>query len=538
MKLALATFLVATNLLAFDSGLQTIVKTDSGWVSGSGTTVRSYRGIPYAAPPVGDLRWKPPQPAKPWKGIRVAKEFLPVCPQPEIMTGARQSENCLGLNIWTPARSASDKLPVMFWIHGGGFLIGASSQTVYDGEPLASQGVVVVSINYRMGIFGFLAHPALSTESPERVSGNYGMLDMVAGLQWVKRNIGAFGGDPNNVTIFGESAGGTAVLLLMVMPQSDGLFQKVIAESAAWLFGPFSHMRESWYGRVPMEKFGEKLGGDLAALRSKSTAEVLKLGVPIQAGSDAADRGETYLPIVDGWSLPDDPARLFLEGKFHNVPLIAGTNADEGTLMGGPPVHDLAALQKFAAQQFGSQAEAMLTAYPAAADAEAHDAATHAYADLLFLQGTRSVLRAVAKANPKTYQYQFTRLNGIGRKVKWGVFHASELPYVFGTLPDSAYGTEPSFFGDFSPDADSYNDVDARLSKAMMAAWVRFARTGDPNGPGLASWPRFSDGKESYLEFGDQIVAKTALRKKQLDFLTGFAESQRAHKSAATNGSR
>jgi para-nitrobenzyl esterase len=201
-------------------------------------------------------------------------------------------------------------------------------------------------------------------------------------------------------------------------------------------------------------------------------------------------------------------------------------------------VHNLAALRKWAEQQFGSQADGMLAAYPAATDTEAYDAATHASGDYLFLQGTRSVLRAAAKANPKTYQYQFTRLNGIGRKIKWGVFHASELPYVFGTLPDSAYGTQPTMLGDFSPDPDSYSDQDARLSKAMSAAWVRFAKTGDPNGAGLASWPRFSDGKESYMEFGDQIIVKTALRKNQLDFLTGFSASQRARNGAATAASR
>jgi para-nitrobenzyl esterase len=255
-------------------------------------------------------------------------------------------------------------------------------------------------------------------------------------------------------------------------------------------------------------------------------------------GGEAADRGESYMPVVDGWSLPDDPARLFSEGKFHHVAIIAGTNADEGTLLGGPPVHNLDALRKWAQEQFGTQADGMLAAYPAATDTEAYDAATHASGDYLFLQGTRSVLRAAAKANPKTYQYQFTRLNGIGRKIKWGVFHASELPYVFGTLPDSAYGTQPSMLGDFSPDPDSYSDQDARLSKAMSAAWVRFAKIGDPNGPGLASWPRFSDGKESYMEFGDQIVVKTALRKNQLDFLTGFSSSQRAHNSGSGSGSR
>ena len=345
MKLTIAALLSITPALAATSGLETVVKIDSGLVAGSGTTVRSYKGIPFAAPPVGNLRWKLPQPVKPWKGIRIANSFPAMCPQFQLIPGP-QSEDCLGLNVWTPARSASDKLPVMVWIHGGGFVIGASSQSAYDGEPLASQGVVVVSINYRLGIFGFFAHPALSRESPAGVSGNYGILDMVAALEWVKRNIGAFGGNPNNVTIFGESAGGTAVCLLMVVPQAQGLFHKVIAESAWGLYNPISHLKESWYGRIPLEKFGETQG-DLATLRSKSMADIAKMVGPPDISGDKAARGEEYVPVVDGVVLPDDPARLFSMGNFANVPLIAGTNADEGTLLGGPPVHNLADLRKF-----------------------------------------------------------------------------------------------------------------------------------------------------------------------------------------------
>jgi para-nitrobenzyl esterase len=550
MKLTIAALLSVASALAATSGMEAVVKIDSGLVAGSGTAVRSFKGIPFAAPPVGDLRWKPPQPAKPWKGVRIAKGFPAMCPQFQFIPGP-QSEDCLGLNVWTPARAASEKLPVMVWIHGGGFVIGASSQSAYDGEPLASQGVVVVSINYRLGIFGFLAHPALSQESPQGVSGNYGILDMVAALEWVKRNIGAFGGDPDNVTIFGESAGGTAVCLLMVVPQAQGLFHKVIAESAWGMYNPISHLKESWYGRISMEKFGEMQGADLAALRSKNTAEILKMvGMPDMAG-DKADRGEAFVPVVDGVVFPDDPARLFAAGKFAHVALIAGTNADEGTLLGGPPVHNLAELRKFAQKTFGSQTDGLLAVYPASSDAEAFDAAAHAQGDYGFLQGTRSVLRAVSNANTKTlltvgkvrvasrqnkvFQYQFTRVNGIGRRIKWGSFHASEVPYVFATLPDSVYGTTASMVGDFSVDADSYNDQDTKLSKAMSSAWVRFAKTGDPNGPGLASWPVFTEQKESYLEFGDSIAAKTALRKKQLDFLSDFTASQRSPGAVTTS---
>jgi para-nitrobenzyl esterase len=360
------------------------------------------------------------------------------------------------------------------------------------------------------------------------------MLDMVAGLEWVKRNIGAFGGDPNNVTIFGESAGGTAVCLLMVMPQAQGLFHKVIAESAWGMFNPISHLKESWYGRIALEKFGEAQGA-LASLRAKSMTDIVKMVGPPDMGGDKASRGEDYVPVVDGVVLPDDPARLFSSGKFAHVALIAGTNADEGTLFGGPPVHGLAQLRTFATKTFGSQTDGLLAVYPASTDADAYAAATLAQGDYEFLAGTRSVLRAVAKGQNKAFQYQFTRVNGVGRRLKWGCFHASEVSYVFGTLPDSAYGTSATMIGDFSVDADTYNDVDKRLSKVMGQAWVRFAKTGDPNGPGLTSWPAFKEGNEAYLEFGDSIAAKTALHKKQLDFLTDFTANQREHGTITTS---
>jgi para-nitrobenzyl esterase len=527
MKWIIGVLLLAGPALAND--LDTLVKIDTGWVSGSGDAVRVYKGIPFAAPPTGDLRWKPPQPAKPWKGILVAKSFPANCPQALPLPGP-QSEDCLGLNVWTPAHPPAAKLPVMVWIYGGGFQIGATSQSAYDGTALAAQGVVLVSVNYRLGMFGFLAHPALDRESPQGASGNYGLLDMVAALQWVKRNIGAFGGDPGNVTIFGESAGGTAVCLLMVVPQADGLFQKVISESAAWMFGPISHITESWYGRVPMTKFGEKLGTDLAALRVKSVAELLKTLPPPMRRNDAADRGEAYMPVVDGWVIPDDPARLFAAGKFHHVALLAGTNADEGTLLGGPPVQTVAQYRTWAAEKVGAFADRLLTLYPASADAEAHAAAAQSSGDLLFLYGTRSVLRAASKANPNAFQYQFTRVNGVGRQLHWGAFHASEISYVWQTLPDSAYGTQASFIGDFSVNPDTYNGQDTKLSQAMSGAWVAFAKTGSPNGPGLAHWPAFA-GKESYMEFGDQIAAKESLRKPYVDFMSEFTESLRSHPS-------
>ena len=531
MRLISSIFLLALPALA--NNLATLVKIDTGWLSGveEGGGIRVYKGIPYAAPPVGPLRWKPPQRAKPWKDILVAKNFPNNCPQMALVPGP-QSEDCLGLNIWTPAKPGAN-LPVMVWIHGGGFQIGASSQSAYDGTALAAQGVVLVSINYRLGLLGFLAHPELDKESPHGASGDYGLMDMVAALQWVKRNITAFGGDPGNVTIFGESAGGTAVCLLMIVPQAQGLFQKVISESAAWMFGPISHITESWYGRIPLTKFGERLGADIAALRAKTPGELMRMLPPAMSNNGAADRGEAYMPVVDGWTIPDDPARLFASGNYHGVALIAGTNADEGTLMGGPPVHNLVQYRKWATEHVGPLADRLLALYPAATDADAHAASEKSSTDLVFLYGTRSVLRANAKVNPNTFQYQFTRVNGVGRQIHWGSFHGSEIPYVWQTLPDSVYGTGKIIFGDFSISPDTYNGQDTKLSLAMSQAWVAFAKTGSPNGPGLAQWPPFRDG-ESYMEFGDQIGAKRELRKPYVDFMSEFTEGLRSHMAAAT----
>jgi len=511
--------------------LETIVKTEAGLVAGSGTAIRVYKGIPFAAPPVGELRWKPPQPVKPWPGVLVAKNPSPVCPQSDRYHLGAQSEDCLKLNIWTSARSAGDKLPVMVWIHGGSFQVGATSQTVYDGEALAAQGVVLVTIEYRLGIFGFLSHPSLSAESPHGVSGNYGLLDMVAALGWVKRNIAAFGGDPGNVTIFGESAGGAAVFLLLVMPQADGLFHKAISESGGIIL-PVP-LKNEVDGIIPLEKQGEKLGIDVSVLRKMSTAEVLSLAPWRNAGVGSGHR-ILWSPVVDGWVLPDETSRLLQTGRFHKVPFLAGTNADEGTLF-NPPVKDLASFRNYA-QSLGVPADAALSHYPASNDGEAHGAAAKLGGDVQFLLGTRTVLREMAKANPKTFQYYFTRVTGVGRQLGWGSFHTQEIALVFGNLPDSYFGAEPSsLFGDLGVKVDTYDDVDAALSRTMSAQWVQFAKTGDPNGQGLPRWPRFNCDREAYLELGDRIVQVERLRKKQVEFLNKYAPDTTALKHAYTS---
>jgi para-nitrobenzyl esterase len=378
--------LLVVAVLSFNStGLAAVtdpVRVEQGLLAGmngSSADIRVYRGVPFAAPPVGDLRWKAPQPAAKWQGVRKAAEFSNACWQTPYPAAAAiyqamlpgLSEDCLYLNIWTPARSAKDRLPVMVWIHGGGFTRGFSGTSSYNGEVLARKGAVIVTINYRLGIFGFFAHPELTAESGHHASGNYALLDQIAALQWVQKNIGAFGGDPARVTIFGESAGSWAVNALMASPLAKGLFQRAIGESGG-LFSPMKTLAEA-------EKEGEKLGRLLApdsapkksenseapaqqsvlqALRAMPAGELLKAGAP-----------ETVRAIVDGWVLPQDVATIFAQGKQNDVPLIVGYNADEGTTL-APQAANMKAVMFTGGvhQRYGSQADALLKIYPAASD--------------------------------------------------------------------------------------------------------------------------------------------------------------------------
>jgi len=508
---------------AFGAELNSIVKIDSGYVAGSAHGVRSYKGIPYAAPPVGELRWKAPQPPKPWNTLRIAKQFSAACPQqPGRMGEQRIAEDCLSINVWTPARDGKEKLPVLVWIYGGAFEIGSSASSAYDGTSLASQGVVVVSFNYRMGMFGFLAHPELSKESSQAVSGNYGLLDMMAALQWVQRNVAAFGGNPANVTIWGESAGASAVALLMVMPQAQGLFHKAIANSVWGIGNPIAHLRETWFARIPAEDYGRRFG-TLAELRARPMDELLKQAGSMDLAGVRMRRGEVFNPIVDGVTIPDDPWLLFAQGQFAHVPLIASTTADEGTMF-GPRVSTLKQASEWLhdAVHPGS-AEALTKAYGLASDAQAGPLAIQINGDLMFALGTRAVLRAAAKANPNVYQYEFTRANGVGKRIRLNAFHGSDIGYLFGTLPDSPFSVSI-----FTPYPNDYTAHDAQLSGLMQGAMVKFVKTGNPNGSKLPKWPAYRE-RESYLEYGDTVTVKQALRPTQLDALETIYQEKRMH---------
>lgn len=498
----LLTVLLASTLSL--AGVKDVVKTASGPLAGAPGTnpaVQVYKGIPFAAPPVGDLRWREPQPAAPWKEVRPAVEFGAECmqaPYPEnspYYTKPRPtSEDCLYLNVWTAAKTASEKRPVMVWIHGGAFTRGSGSTPTYDGEKLAAKGVVLVTVNYRLGVFGFLAHPELSKESPHHVSGNYALLDQIAALKWVHENIAAFGGDPGRVTIFGESAGSWAVNLLTATPLAKGLFHRVIGESGA-SFGRNLTMADAEQAGI---KLGERIQAPtLAALRAKSADDLLKAG-----GAAAA--------CIDGWFLPESVAAIYAHGKQNDVPTIAGYNHDEATaFVPTPPT--AAAFKSQAQQRYASVLDDYLKVYPAGSDEEAGESALRAWRDQTFGWEMRTWVRQQTKtAKSPAYLYFFTRVPPGPYAARLRSYHASEIAYVFGTL---------------SP-ARPWEDVDRQLSETMSSYWVNFATTGDPNGKGLPAWPKYAASDDASMVLGDKVEVQRGVNKPGLDVLDRAAANR------------
>ena len=483
---------LTTTLLASSAAAQ--VKTSGGLVQGTTTAngqIRVFKGIPFGAPPVGELRWQAPRPAAPWQGVKEATEFGPRCLQGQIfgdIVFKELSEDCLTLNIWTPAKAASDRLPVMVWIHGGGFQAGAGAEPRHDGEAFARKGVLLVSVNYRLGIFGFFAHPELTRESGRNASGNYGMLDQVAALRWVKDNIAAFGGDPGNVTIFGESAGSFAVSALMASPLAQGLFHKAIGESGAYFGGSLSPLplRPLAESEQQGDKFAAALGAaSLAGLRAKSGDEILKAALKTQPW---------FSPTLDGYFLTEDVPVTFAAGKQAKVPLLAGWNADESR------AGVVLAKQKPTAQsftdstrkRFGTHADAILKAYPSSTDADALESAAALASDLFIGYGTWRWIEMHQKTGgAPVYRYSFDRkipvpadhtVNGMPATARdVGARHAGEIEYVFGALEQSLPKVP-------------WEPADRQLSDAITTYWSNFAKRGDPNGAGLPKWPRYSDG--------------------------------------------
>ncbi|MGC2398708.1 MAG: carboxylesterase family protein [Acidobacteriaceae bacterium] len=468
------------------AGNPLVVKTDQGKIQGKMSAdgkARNFLGIPFAAPPVGPLRWKPPQTPAKWKGVRPASTFGSRCMQQErfddmVFRDPGESEDCLTLNVWTPAKSKG-KLPVMVWIFGGGFVGGGTSEPRQDGEHLTRKGVLVVSMNYRLGIFGFFATPELIAEDPHHAAGNYGLMDELAAIQWVHRNIAAFGGDPNNVTIFGESAGSFAVSAQMASPLAQGLFAHAIGESGAAFAGTTLNFPTANSFARQTENYlrGARSDVSLAALRAAGSEEILQLGRRKAPGKPR------FGPDVDGYFLAESVPAIYAAGKQAHIPLIAGWNQDEAgsNVVTKPEKGTLAGLQGTAERDFGPRAADFLKAYHAGSDADAVRVAKDYAGDDFLVYSTWAWLEAQVKtgASP-VYRYLFA-LPSPGdpfHPVSAGAFHSDEIEYVFGNL-DYRKGAP------FRPE-------DYKLSDLMQTFWTNFARTGDPNGAALPQWPKYA----------------------------------------------
>jgi para-nitrobenzyl esterase len=491
------------------------VRIESGLLSGETSRdgiVRAFKGVPYAKPPVGELRWRPPQPPTPWSGVRPAKHFGPRCLQPSRLPTSIQyfgpeaeGEDCLYLNVWTAARSTDERRPVMVWIHGGAFYLGSAGQPIFDGERLARKGVVVVTVNYRLGRLGFLAHPDLSAESDRRVSGNYGWLDLIAALHWVQANIAAFGGDPGCVTLFGQSVGATTVCAFMTSPLTRGLFHRAIGQSG----GAVSPSGKTDGGSMLLLDAGEQAGRDfalalgvnsIAELRARSAQEIQLIrpeaGGAIKPIMDPSqpgpERRETAWPVIDGHILPEPPVEVFARGGQLDIPLLTGSTASEGALFGGTA--SLRAFVEDAKAEYGESAPAFLNLYPASNDAQASAAANIALGDRRFVAQNWKWARLHAQAGrSKPFYYRFDRVPPAPELKDIGAFHTSDIAYVFQAF--DAYKHWP------------WQTWDHRLSDVMSSFWANFARIGDPNGPDLPPWPSFDKNREAIWLADDITVA-------------------------------
>lgn len=485
-----------------------VLKLDSGYIRGSvgGDGISTYKGIPYAAPPVGDLRWKEPQPVEPWEGIRNCLQEGPVCTQvpwpyqfaKEFYNFPNQSEDCLYLNVWTPAKSPDEKLPVMVWIHGGAFVLGAGSQSLYDGRNLAARGVVVVTFNYRLGPFGFMAHPLLSRESPHGVSGNYGLLDQIQALKWVQNNISAFGGDPGNVTVFGQSAGGASICYLLASPLAEGLFHRAIVESGGFFSMGFLTTK-SGDKLEDAENFGKQISAylgcdreadELAALRNKNDKEILEAFQKVESSFPGA---LSTGPMVDGYVLPDKPQNIFAAGKQHKVPLLIGTVADEGTLFVGSQEMTAAEYREFLQKTFGSYAPDVLALYPVPPNGRARDAYVKLFTGLGFAGPSRHAAECMARSGMPVYVYKFSYVSTTDpARAAMGAYHGSEIAFVFGSSLLDFAGPEVK-----------------ALSGSIMNYWTKFAATGNPNGGGEPEWPAFRADNDVYQDLNLSIATRS-----------------------------
>ncbi len=488
-----------------------VVTLDSGPVRGveqDGLSV--FLGIPFAAPPVGTLRWVPPQPVEPWSEVRDCMAFGSACPQPKQDPKGNFSEDCLFLNVWTPELDSDADRPVMVWIHGGGFNFGSASQPEYDGRRLASRGVVVVTIQYRLGPLGFLVHPLLNQESAQATSGNYGLLDQIAALRWVRRNIRAFGGNPDNVTLFGQSAGSRSVSLLLLSSQAKGLFHRAIAQSGGPIIGS-EYLSPAFNGDIEnVSRMGQtlatRLGSDaapdeLAALRGATAADVVAAA---DCRTGLFDDGLFFAPVFDGVVLPRNPVAALLDGTGSRVPLITGSVGDEGTVyLRGERELTIEKYQSLLSSRFGENSAEALLVFPAKSDAEVLQAIDRLITTGANAQPARFLAQAAERNGIPAYLYRFTRRPDTAASRALGAFHGVDLAYAFGNMEE----------------ADGYVAADRDLSNLMMSYWVNFAKTGNPNGPGLPEWPVWNSAASESLCLGDAVVVERNLYQEECDFL-------------------
>ncbi|SHN06755.1 para-nitrobenzyl esterase [Duganella sacchari] len=470
--------LVSSSLLALSAhAAAPRATTANGIVDGvqEASGVKSFKGIPFAAPPVGALRWKAPQAAASWKGVRKADHFAARCMQlplfdDMVFRSDGVSEDCLYLNVWTPVRSDKEKLPVVVYFYGGGFAAGDGSEPRYDGESMASKGIVTLTVNYRLNVFGFLAHPELTKESPNRASGNYGLMDQAAALQWVRKNIAAFGGDPARVTIAGESAGSFSVSAQMINPQAKGLIAGAIGESGSLL----GHMAPA-----PLN-VGEQIGAGFARSAGASTLAELRALTAQQLLDATKKTGAWFSAIQDGYVIPRPPVAMYAAGEQARVPLLAGWNAYEGhykqVLGNNAPTAEnfSAALKKL----YGDQADAAQQAY----SGDVKQAATELASDRFIGFGTWKWIDSHARSSGKpVYRYYYTR----PRPGQEGANHSVEIEYAMGNLATNK--------------VYAWTDDDRALSTQMQGYFANFIKTGNPNGAGLPEWPQASAGGASRL---------------------------------------
>lgn len=511
---------VATLAACSGGDLQLVVGTASGSIEGAYSSdesdVLAFRGVPYAAPPVGDLRFRPPAGPLPWEGVRTAHDIGAPCwqavgPVSESVFSRGQldiSEDCLYLNVFAPVTSVEGGAPVLVWYHGGGNTAGHGGAEIFDGSALAKKGAVVVTANYRLGVFGFLAHPALTEESEHSSSGNYGLLDQIAALQWVQENIAAFGGDPGRVTIFGQSAGSRDVCLLMASPLAENLFHRVIGHSGGCFSEPPTLEESHTAGlarasRVSIEGEG---GQAAAALRAMGPADLYS---GMRGGGG---------PIVDGWVVPRAPWEIFLAGEHNQVPVIAGAMANERKSLGAnTPERPRDVLEGRIRNTWGEQASAVLDAYHELIEESTKSAEQRIGTDSGYVWQARTWAHTLEAIGGTAYVYHFTYPNPVfrlyvpdqpelvaypGGRRGMGAYHSGDLAYTFGTLDRVGLG---------------WNDWDRTLSNTLMSYWINFARTGDPNGADLPHWPRYQATEDLVLEFGENIAAVPHPRAKLLE---------------------